>query len=770
MSFIKINKNITENASVLVRPSVHFVSSSYPSANAEPVTGSESVKPFFSKCIKDSRKRPEEVESANVVFDEIFADPLGFINKVINTSLNNNPNADLTSTYEVMFDVVASQSINADFQKTIDVFRFDMPIKFNKNINIKNVVKKNLNEYYKAFYPNLGYHYTNYNTINFFNLSGSNNDSCLLYPGKDGIYTPNSGFTLDFWVNPRYTDTTYNAGTLFHMSSSIAVSLVSGSEHKSNPDSFKLLIQLSQSADTAPSSFNINNLGLSHPNNLVFTSSNYVNKNHWHHITLRHDPNIANGNVELIIDDDIDNMTTFNMTSSACTENEYIALGNFLNTDAINASKFFNTTNSTFHGITKLNNTTDIVQNQKSIFAHQMQAEMHEVKLFNSYLHDSEIVLINKKTIDNSLSPIDSLSMYSKLLFYVPPYFYPTTNSREVFVSPFQTQTKTTSKPFNVDFSFSANGKIINLENFTREFVKGEYPLNFSLTGSTIDNTIENITADQFVYEHTDSFNFSGSLVKRNLAILPNDNGQVDPRYYPIEKANITSDSYFNNDYGKINLDNLIPESSFKSMLPYQDGSLLLDWPVDYTVAQRLQDGSSNEISIIDISNLYYGNKINPTSVEIIDNDLTGTLKAVSVKLKDNGAGGLYRADCLTKQAKFNNIGDVIYEEGIITIKTPHLFYYCKDKIDIKLKGEQRIHTLTLNVPVYPHMFNSSSNPTYIKNPPDNSKNNENLNAIYISGVNIHDNNFNIIMRANFAQPILKTEEDEFIIRLKMDF
>lgn len=761
MSFIKLNKNITENASVLVRPNAHFVSSSYPSSNSEPVTGSESVKPFFSKCIKDPVKRNGD-QNINYMYNEV-SDELNHINNVANMLRESNPNADLTSLYEAKLDIVNNVSPNIDYQKTIDMFRFDMPIKFNKNINVKNVVKKNLNEYYKPYYPNLGYHYTNYNTLNFFNLEGDKNDSCFLYPGKDGIYTPSSAFTLDFWVNPRYSGMTYHAGTLFHMSSSIAVSLISGSNEKSNPENFKLLIQLSQSADTSPSSLNPNNLNLSHPNNLIFTSSAHIKKNHWHHITLRHDPDIASGNVELIIDDDFDNITTFNMTSSACTDNEYIALGNYLNTDSINASKFFNAINSTTHGVTKLNASTDIAVNQSEIFTHQMQAEIHEVKLFNAYLYDNEIGLINKKSIDDSLSPIDATPMYSKLLFYVPPYFFPTTNSREVFVSPFQTQTKTTSKPFNVDFSFSSNGKMINLENFTREFIKGEYPINFSLTASTIDSTIENITADEYIYN-------TGSLVKRNLAILPNDNGLIEPRYYSIKKDSIESESYYSGDYGKINLDNLIPIESFQSTIPYQDGALVLDWPTTYTVAQRLQDGSSNEISIIDISNLYYGNRINPSSIEIIDNDLTGTLKAVSIKLKDNGAGSLYRADCLSKQAKFNNVGDVIYEEGIITIKTPHLFYYCKDKIDIKLKGEQYIHTLTLNVPVYPHMFNSSSNPTYIKNPPDNSKNNENLNAIYISGVNIHDNNFNIIMKANFAQPILKTEEDEFIIRLKMDF
>ena len=48
--------------------------------------------------------------------------------------------------------------------------------------------------------------------------------------------------------------------------------------------------------------------------------------------------------------------------------------------------------------------------------------------------------------------------------------------------------------------------------------------------------------------------------------------------------------------------------------------------------------------------------------------------------------------------------------------------------------------------------------------------NDVNLSTLYLTTVNIHDDNFNIIMKANFAQPIFKTDEDEFVIRLKEDF
>ena len=77
---------------------------------------------------------------------------------------------------------------------------------------------------------------------------------------------------------------------------------------------------------------------------------------------------------------------------------------------------------------------------------------------------------------------------------------------------------------------------------------------------------------------------------------------------------------------------------------------------------------------------------------------------------------------------------------------------------------------MILNVPAHINTHNSSSNPTFTSLTPSTRANDEELSTLYVTTVNIHDNNFNIIMKANFAQPIFKTEEDEFIIRLKEDF
>ena len=66
-----------------------------------------------------------------------------------------------------------------------------------------------------------------------------------------------------------------------------------------------------------------------------------------------------------------------------------------------------------------------------------------------------------------------------------------------------------------------------------------------------------------------------------------------------------------------------------------------------------------DEIVVFDISNLYYGNKIHPGSFVAVDDDLTGSRGYVKLTFKDNKRGGLYRGDCLTKQAQWANCGSI---------------------------------------------------------------------------------------------------------------
>ena len=792
MSFIPLSRELFETTTIKLNPQVHFVSSSI---GEIPATGSAYVAPIRSKCIRDLKKNADTVNLTSQLgafnikdFTALDALKLAKNKTIKSASSYSSPGININSHMSAYLSESNESPKNIRFSKFLDIFRFDTPLKFNLN----HVVKRNLNNilypYHKHRYPNSGIHYTNFNCLNFYTSDSVPDDSCLIYPNKADVYNPPKGFTLDFWINPRYDNevpgTSYSAGTIFHMSSSIAVSLVTGSltDEYNLVDDYKILLQLSHSADIAPSNINLSNIKAQ--SDLIFTSSFPLRKNNWHHVSVYWDPSFNNASGSIVIDK---NYSDFHIPSSSIStaDNSMICLGNYYNGNLTTAATFFNSTVAASQGITQLVPATNEPAGQSNLFKNPLNAEIHDVKLFNRALSpneidDLQIRGINQKKIIKDGCDASDKSLYDDLLFYVPPFFYPDSRKREVIVTPFQTITTKTDDPINTAYSFGVGGKMINLENFVREFKQGEYPRLQSLTGSVIKTTVLDITADSFVYN-------TGSLKKGNFTILPCDNGLFTPDYYPLlisEKS--SSLSYVTSgdsvDYSRISLDNLIPSSSLFPGLVFQAGSIF-DQIVGaspenpgvapgsvLTIAQRTRDVSSNETVIFDISNLYYGNKISEKTLELYDDNLTGSDGKIKIRIRDNGEGSLYRADCKTKQAEWNNIGDVFYHEGMIVLKTPHLPFFGKDKTDIKFKGDQNIHTMILNIPCEQGQFNSSSNKTFIPAPPTNAVSDRDLSTVYISTVNIHDDNFNIIMKANFSQPIPKTEEDEFIIRLKQDF
>ena len=76
-----------------------------------------------------------------------------------------------------------------------------------------------------------------------------------------------------------------------------------------------------------------------------------------------------------------------------------------------------------------------------------------------------------------------------------------------------------------------------------------------------------------------------------------------------------------------------------------------------------------------------------------------------------------------------------------------------------------------MNIPAKSGMINSSSNPTFLTNLTASADPNDESNGfVYLTGINIHDENLNIVMRASFAQPVVKRFEDEFLFKIKMDY
>ena len=177
----------------------------------------------------------------------------------------------------------------------------------------------------------------------FFTGSTVNSDFCLVYPNsapyeyfpKQGPYSLNKQFTIDFFINPKYTtDKPYDdftAGTILHHSSSYCVSLVTGSLRGQDgyKSGYRIMVQLSASADVPPRKVvigdgifdNFNNhrgtpeISGSATHQYVYLSKdNSLKRNHWHRVTI-----IWNGNGNrvgrILIDGKVDSKFRYNKAS-----------------------------------------------------------------------------------------------------------------------------------------------------------------------------------------------------------------------------------------------------------------------------------------------------------------------------------------------------------------------------------------------------------------------------------------------------------------------
>ena len=417
-----------------------------------------------------------------------------------------------------------------------------------------------------------------------------------------------------------------------------------------------------------------------------------------------------------------------------------------------------------------------------------MNAELHEIKIWNEYRTLPQIWASQKD------GPSE---LEENLLFYLPPFFVKESRERDVMLTPFQTMTSTTDDPFNVAMSFGVGGHLLNLENFCREFVHGEYPLLVNLTGTTIDDTT------QEAKEANEFLNEDPNIRKRNLTILPCDNGIFVPDFTILATGSysqkpddsLPSSKFVNDhgtlDYGLVTLRDMVPEEMMYPGLVAvnTDGtddlsddsifaSLAGSTPENPGVApgsvlailQRTRDTSSNEVVFFDVSNLFYGKKITPKTFELVDNDLTGSGGKVKITLKDNGYGLLHRADAETTHPTWANVGTIIYEEGIAVVQNPCIPYFGKEQFHVNLEGSHNIHIMEIMVPCQAGTINSSSNPRFEELNVSTFANERDAEFVYVTGLNFHDENLNIVARTNLAQPIIKRDGDNLTFRVKVDF
>lgn len=697
-----------------------------------------------------------------------------------------------TGDMTAYMNAVNSQQSSLRTQQQQDIIRFTPGVSFGPDFLRKGAVTNTLMGSYRTSYPSAHFGYTNYHSLNFFSTEDNAipSGSVLMYPNPvttvgnkiTGRYIPTGAFSFDFWINPRYPVT--NPGTLFHLSSCYAVSLVTGSSVDVNglPNGFRVLFQASSSADIVPSLLSLGSLPL-----CSFASEdNSLAKNVWHHVTIRWGTNEYNlGSGSFVINGE--QKGTFNIPSASIIppasfftggNPSVLCVGNYYegkNSLTESLAYFFSTDTATREGLEELIASTGYEPEGIFRFQQPLQAEVHDLKVYGKYLTDTEILRLNSNGPEVNTPG---------LLFYVPPFFTREAPSRSfyggsggVFNTPFFTFDGTTTTPFSAEMSFGMGGHYINLENHTRELIAGVYPRLYQLTAS-VGNTDSQVpqTCNQLLYA-------TGSVTKRAYTILPCDNGEFYPNFKgfldPLDKAGFVNDLN-NYEPGTISLRNMIPTSSIfngiqsgtiANSLAGASPDLLQAIPGDtFAVLQRTRDNTSNQVVFFDISNLYYGDNIKPGTFILQDVSLSGSQGKIRLTLKDDGVGNLYRADTTGSHATWASVGNIFYNEGIAIIKDPSLFFFGENQFSVEFSGDRNIHVQRYNLVARPYEHASSSNPSYIPVSASNMANDDDQKFVYVTGVNIHDDNLNVIMKTTLSQPMQLRSGEQMMFKVKMDF
>lgn len=847
MSIVRVNKDDIENFTIVTTPRREYSSSSLGT------TGSIKLLPRLSRAEKDM-SAAVDVDSQGYL-DGSF---LELYNQVLDKCDTKRLNGlePITDELETYLKEVNDVSSKTDYR--VEIERFTPSITTTKYTGAKNLIKEMLMKHYRSDYPHAHWAYTNYHTLNFFTInSGSQTvptSSVLLYPNDDslsnsmpsgtskGNYCLSGAFSFDFRINMRYQEDGidsghFKAGTLFHLSSSYALSIVTGSskDAKGLPNGFRLLLQLTQSADILPSKA----VQGAYPSDLVFLSNdNVLEHNKWHHVVVRWGTNSLNQGTGSFVVDGV-NAGYFAVPSGTINPIELspvvepptaLAVGNYYEGTNSGTSKqdiFFTVNASEAYGTQIVNQSSNAYNPAAYRFSHPLKAEVHNLCIKRYYVSDDEIRL------SGSTGPGVLAQDTDKFAFHLPPMFTQASPIRVakangtiggVYQTPYKSISSTTDDPFNVAMSFIANGHYINLENYTRDFTYSLYPRLIDLSGS-----IQTAPGPGVINANNILYGYLG-VAKRNLTILPCDDGNFDPNYELLKQETL-NDKYVNSlqvydqgknkifpvrDWSYINLDNLVstaslydtkgePDSSFYSQnlsslygpSPLDvgqepsgklaefyskleaniqtfdesfDRGILSDYPLP--VYQKLRDPSSNQITIFDISNLFYGKRILPQSFILTDANITGSSGRVKITIKDDGDGNLYRADARTPHATQNSIGNIFYDEGLIVIKSPHLYFFGKEQYEISFKGINNIYTTKYEILAGSGLLNSSSNPTYAANkdalmPTGDITDKEGF--VYISTINLHDENMNVLARAKLAQPVIKRFSDKILFKFTLD-
>ena len=693
----------------------------------------------------------------------------------------------------------------------------------------KEIVRNLLDSSYQVGRPGYGWGYGNFNALNLFKTN-STNVPAAVYNSPSNRYLPTGSLQIDFRVKVgRYPSET---STILHLPGAFAVSIVTGSavDSQNRLSNYKLLLQLG--TDSAVASLpNAVDLGIANNNRgttQIYQSIANITSSHWHDCSIRFDEAKNNATGSFVIDGKLagtfEPTGSFSVSNSLSQDSNILAVGAFYTGTPSNALRFFNTTAKTNQGVEETTaSSTHVVGN----FVNPLDAEIHEIRISNNYRNISDI----QKTLTTAITSSSDTLFHLPVLYSsdAPINYYnaiigdlltETDGSTNVstlkeFHSniPVPVQ-KSFDSPFNTHHSNIGGFCNINAQAFLRDFKTGEYPYLHALSAS--------LRAYSSQAEMSASWSLFDEHQRRNLLIMPCDDGSFSKSYNVYQDSQltgsvVTSDrpevlkltnlGKFDSNYdSKLTLvdegwnysqsEKLEPASLFPTLsqmsTPIQSLPKRGDNPTTIPT-QRFFDPlgyglvgdserSSNMVVMFSIPTLFYGNRLRPGSIKlksdmyqgggsIIGNTfIKGTDYRMQVNLCDDKYGNIIRCDSSGSLATSNFVGSVYYEDGVIALKSPHLFNFGQHNFTLEFEGVQNTHILEMLVPVPRNTFNSSSNPNYNAFKPVADINEEANSFIYMSTLNFHDSNLNVVAKARMAQPVIKRINDKYMFRVKFDF
>lgn len=782
MSLQKLIPDNIENFSLETNPSRTYVSSS------SGVTGSVNLFARRSHIFKDTT--PAGVANINGnTFSETTVESVRDVAVMASGS-------DISGLVNHYMNVVNAEAQSQRMQQQLDIIRFVPPFDLNSNSLRKSISTTTLMQAHRVDNPRANYSVTNYNCLNFMSSSALPGDAVMLYPNEvttrysvasGSQYALSGSFTFDFFIKPKYhfdADNVYIPGCLLHLPESYSITLHSGSsvDEYGNIKGFRIGVQVDSDANTTPDAFAVGT-------HSFMSTDNSIDRDTWNHVTITYGGPKNSGTGSIYINNALDSTFSFDPSgfrlgfyNDATSDPHVLAVGNYIqsvNTGSAETSRFFAADTATREGLVELNGTSDVFGPDATTFSHPLAAEVFDIKII-----DDSVSLAQHTSMGT-----DGISDLTNVRFYLPPFFTKESPYRQSvassygtfggeLVTPFFEQDSSTETQFAANMAFGCGGFYVNLENYTRDFASNNYPRMWNLSASIQTPPSTTIlSANDFLYA-------TGSVVHRLYRVLPCDEPNFVPNFGLL--SDLSQDKFVNdlgnNTPGEVTLNNMISDT-FIARSIMGSGSLINQQfgarPEDITtvpgnslaVLHRTRDTSSNQCVIFDVSNMFYGKSIKPGSLTIIDPSLEYVENIMGITIKDDGKGNLYRVNDKTfTGASWASVGTVFYEEGIILIKYPQLFFTGLNQFELQFEGMQNIHVLTINAFARSGRETTSINPTYQQYALNDNANNNDPRFVYITGINVHDDNLNVIMRTRLAQPIAKKSGEKFLFKLKLDY